>query len=82
MKTWTLSAHRPSAPEPLFLAQWFEPDDSVEDTAAVGMRSQVLDHNRCQLQGAGMMDVGSRQATGCGNCRCLKPDHPAGMASV
>jgi hypothetical protein len=54
----------------------------VIDTAAVGMRLQVLGHNRYHLQEADTPGVGSMQATGCGNCRCSKPDRLAGMVSV
>jgi hypothetical protein len=54
----------------------------VGDMAAVGMRLQVPDHSHYRLQAAGMTDVGLRQAIGCGNCRCSKPDRLVGMVSV
>ncbi len=43
------------------------------------MRSRVLDCSHCRLQAAGTPGVGSRQATGCGNCRCSNGSALAGM---
>jgi len=82
MTTWTLFARRLSAREPLFLAQWFEPNGFATDTAAVGKRLRVLGHSHWGSQAAGTLGAGSRRETEFGNCRCSKLDRLVGRVFV